>query len=249
MSKVLVVVICIWKNETKGESYMTPTVLVIEDEVKILDMISNYLTKENFHVLKALDGKLGLEIAFSAKPDLIVLDLMLPEMSGLEVCREVRKSHKTPIIMLTAKSQEVDKLVGLEMGADDYITKPFSLAELTARIRAVLRRTQPESGDKQHILARGNLRLDLDKCELYKDNDLISLTPTEMKILGVLMNSPGRVYSRLQLLDLALNDAYAGYERSIDTHISNLRKKIEDNPADPDYILTVFGIGYKFKEA
>lgn len=228
---------------------MTAKILIVEDEIKIVEMVQKYLEKEMFSVITASDGRQGLEMALQEKPSLILLDLMLPEMSGLDVCREIRKVSQTPIIMLTAKSQEVDKLIGLELGADDYITKPFSLAELTARIRAVLRRsemTQESAG--QNILVRSDLKLDMDKCEAFVKDKPVSLTPMELNVLAVLMRNPGRVYSRLQLLELAANEAYEGYERSIDTHISNLRKKIEFDPANPQYILTVYGIGYKFKE-
>ncbi len=227
---------------------MSKKVLVIEDEIKILEMIKKYLEKEMFIVTTAIDGKQGLEKALTELPNLIVLDLMLPGMSGLDVCREIRKKNKTPIIMVTAKSQEVDKLVGLELGADDYITKPFSLAELTARIKAVLRRTGNAEDIIENKITRGNLRLDLDKCELFVNDVLVSLTPTEMNILAVLMRNPGRVYSRLQLLELATHDAYEGYERSIDTHMSNIRKKVEVDPASPQQLITVYGVGYKFKE-
>lgn len=227
---------------------MSKKILIIEDEFKISDMIKKYLEKEMFAVDTAFDGKSGLEKALNDRPSLIVLDLMLPEMSGLDVCREIRKKEKIPIIMLTAKTLEIDKLVGLELGADDYITKPFSLAELTARIRAVLRRVEDKNERQANVIARGDILLDLDKCELHIKGKQVDLTPTEMNILALLMRNPGRVYSRLQLLELALNEAYEGYERSIDTHISNIRKKIEVEPSSPNFLLTVYGIGYKFKE-
>lgn len=224
-------------------------ILIIEDEYKIAEMIKKYLEKEMFVVDTAFDGRSGLEKALRDRPNLIVLDLMLPEMSGLDVCREIRKKEKIPIIMLTAKTLEIDKLVGLELGADDYITKPFSLAELTARIRAVLRRVEDKDQHQANIIVRGDILLDLDKCELHINGKQIVLTPTEINILALLMRNPGRVYSRLQLLELALNEAYEGYERSIDTHISNIRKKIEVEPSTPNFLLTVYGIGYKFKES
>jgi len=174
-------------------------------------------------------------------------------MNGLDVFRLLRQGKNIPIIMLTAKSQEVDRVVGLEMGADDYITKPFSLAELTARIRAVLRRAgnheHHPKNFQQKAIAREGLFIDLEKYEVKKGAERISLTPTEFKILSLMAGSPGRVFSRLQLLDVALGESYSGYERSIDTHISNLRKKIEDDPSNPRFIVTVFGLGYKFNEA
>ncbi|MGI9859760.1 response regulator transcription factor [Moorella naiadis] len=225
------------------------TILIIEDEAKIAQMIQQHLTREQFTAVVAADGKAGLEAARQENPDLIILDLMLPGLSGLDVCREIRKESQVPIIMLTARSEEIDKLLGLELGADDYITKPFSLAELVARIRAVLRRTggqeQPVAGNVQ---ARGDLTIDFDGLQVYKKGQPVNLTPTEFNLLAVLFRHPGRVYSRLQLLDAALGEAYQGYERSIDTHISNLRRKIEADPAAPRYILTVYGMGYKFND-
>lgn len=227
---------------------MLKKILVIEDEDKILELVKKYLEKEMFKVITATDGKQGLQMSLAAKPDIVVLDLMLPEMSGLDVCKEIRKNNKTPIIMLTAKTQEIDKLVGLELGADDYITKPFSLAELTARIKAVLRRTNPDEAINANIIEYGIFKLNLDKFELFVNETLVTLTPTEINILALLLRNPGKVYSRLQLLEFATNEAYEGYERSVDTHISNIRKKIETNPSEPEYLLTVYGVGYKFKE-
>ncbi len=225
-------------------------ILIIEDEDKIARMIQQYLRQEQFIALAAADGEAGLAAARREKPDLIVLDLMLPGLSGLDVCREIRKESRVPIIMLTARAEEIDKLLGLELGADDYITKPFSLAELAARIRAVLRRSgdqeQPAAGSVQ---SRGDLTLDFDGLQVYRKGQPVNLTPTEFNLLAVLFRHPGRVYSRLQLLDAALGEAYQGYERSIDTHISNLRRKIEDDPANPGYIITVYGVGYKFNDA
>ncbi|KYH32107.1 response regulator transcription factor [Neomoorella mulderi] len=223
-------------------------ILIIEDEEKIATMIQQYLLKEQFAVLIAADGVMGLKKARQEKPDLIILDLMLPGLSGLDVCREIRKESQVPIIMLTAKAEEIDKLLGLELGADDYITKPFSLAELAARIRAVLRRSGGQEQPKNTVQTRGDLTIDFSGLQVYKKGQPLNLTPTEFNLLSVLFRHPGRVYSRLQLLDAALGEAYQGYERSIDTHISNLRRKIEDDPANPRYILTVYGVGYKFGE-
>jgi len=180
------------------------------------------------------------------EPDLVLLDWMLPGMSGLEICRQVRQKSNIPIIMLTARTEEVDKLLGLELGADDYVTKPFSLRELTARIRVVLRRTEPDDENKTETIKVGGLEINLNRHEVWSEGKSISLTPTEFKILTLLLSNPGRVYSRLQLLDAALGFAYEGYERSIDTHVSNLRKKIEPDPVNPRYILTVYGTGYRF---
>ncbi len=229
-------------------------IAVIEDEVKIARMIKDYLEKEGMTVVWAAEGRAGLELVRQQAPDLLILDLMLPDLSGLEVCRLLRREQNIPIIMLTARSQETDRVVGLEMGADDYIVKPFSLAELAARIRAVMRRAREQAGipgatgkkSEPAILQRGELQVDGENCSVKRGGREIELTPTEFKILNLMARHPGRVFSRLQLLEACLGEAYSGYERSIDTHISNLRKKIEPDPANPIYIATVFGFGYKF---
>lgn len=227
-------------------------ILVIEDETKIAHMVKDYLEKEGFNVIVAENGKQGIELAKTQDFVLVILDLLLPDINGLDICRLLRQKSNVPIIMLTAKSQEVDRVVGLEMGADDYITKPFSLAELAARIRAVLRRSsgvlESQSRLQKTTISRGRLFIDTEKFEVKKDGINIILTPTEFKILALMAGNPGRVYSRLQLLEAALGETFSGYERSIDTHISNLRKKIEDDPANPLFIITVFGLGYKFNE-
>lgn len=227
---------------------MSKKILVVDDEEKIRELIKNYLEKEGFQVLQAADGVEALESITKDKPNLIVLDWLLPGMSGLEICRQVRQKSNIPIIMLTARTEEVDKLLGLELGADDYVTKPFSLRELTARIRVVLRRSEPDDEKKMESesVKVGGLEINLNRHEVWSEGKSISLTPTEFKILTILLGNPGRVYSRLQLLDAALGFAYEGYERSIDTHVSNLRKKIEPDPANPRYILTVYGTGYRF---
>ncbi len=221
-------------------------ILVIEDEEKILSMVKKYLEQEAFDVFTARNGVEGKMMWKQENPDLIVLDLMLPEVNGLDLCREIRKDSKVPVIMLTAKTQETDKIIGLEVGADDYLTKPFSLAELTARIRAVLRRSEEKNTVDNNSFTREDVYIDLSSFEVKLRGEPVTLTPTEFKILALLMQNPGRVYSRLQLLDAALGELYSGYERSIDTHISNLRHKIEEDPAMPKYIKTVYGIGYKF---
>lgn len=225
---------------------MAKKILVVDDEEKIREMVKNYLEKEGYEVIQAADGTEALESINRDRPSLIVLDWMLPGMSGLEICRHVREKSNIPIIMLTAKTEEVDKLLGLELGADDYITKPFSLRELAARIKVVLRRAEPGESSNTGVVKIGGLEINLNRHEVWSEGKIVSLTPTEFKILSVLSNNPGRVYSRLQLLDAALGFAYEGYERSIDTHISNLRKKIEPDPANPRYILTVYGTGYRF---
>lgn len=224
-------------------------ILMVDDEPKLVNIVRDYLVSEGFEVLTAGSGEAGLEILEKEGLDLVVLDLMMPGMSGYEVFRVIRQKWDIPVIMLTARSEEVDKLLGLEMGADDYITKPFSLRELTARIRAVLRRgsRNETKEDSEDILQLGKVTVDLGRRQVLVSGETIAVTPTEFKILQVLMSRPGRVFSRLQLLDAALGAAYEGYERSIDTHISNLRKKIEIDPADPQYIQTVYGMGYKME--
>jgi DNA-binding response OmpR family regulator len=222
------------------------TVLVVEDELKIREMISRYLSLEGYTVIEAEDGPAALHCFRRSKPDMIILDLMLPRLSGEEVCRAIRQESKTPIIMLTAKTGETDTLIGLELGADDYMSKPFSLRELSARIRAVLRRAAPDSTVAEPVKRRGDLEIDVERHMVLKGGVPVDLTPTEFNLLVALSANPGKVFSRLQLLNIALGEAYANYERSIDTHISNLRKKIEDDKNNPKFIITVFGIGYKF---
>jgi DNA-binding response OmpR family regulator len=222
------------------------TLLVVDDEVKILEIIVPFLKQEGFRVVTAETGTRALEIARTEKPSLVVLDWMLPEKSGIEVCRELRKLDPVGIIMLTAKSDEMDKIIGLEVGADDYLTKPFSLRELSARIRSVLRRIQESPAEQLQDMHRGNLVISESKCRVCKNGTELDLTPTEFKLLLTLAAKPGIVYSRLQLLQAAMEDDFLNYERTVDAHISHLRKKIEDDPADPMYIQTVYGFGYKF---
>ncbi|MBO9597117.1 MAG: response regulator transcription factor, partial [Cohnella sp.] len=185
--------------------------------------------------------------------DLVLLDWMMPGMNGLDTCRQIRGFSQVPVIFLTAKAEEVDKLLGLELGADDYMTKPFSIRELEARIRVVLRRTQPQphrnaasERKADELLQRGGLTIDLPKHAVSVQGKPVPFTPTEFKILRTLAQSPGRVYSRLDLLEIALGEEYTGYERTIDTHIRNIRRKIENDFSNPDYIVTVHGVGYKF---
>lgn len=217
-------------------------ILVVDDEEKLLSLISKFLTTEGFHVEVATAGKEGLLLMQKIRFDLIVLDWMLPDMTGLDVIRKIRKENNIPVIFLTAKSSEVDKLVGLELGADDYITKPFSLRELAARIRVVLRRVDTQF--EQHIWQRLDLKIEPDNFRVLKANEEIPLTPSEFKILRLLASQPGRVFTRLQLVETILGEAYDGYERSIDTHISNIRKKLSQD--EYQYIETVHGVGYKF---
>ncbi|RTE03093.1 response regulator transcription factor [Paenibacillus whitsoniae] len=224
---------------------METTLLLVDDEVKLLEAMTVFLEQEGFRIVTAATGKEALVMAKKEQPALVVLDWMLPEMSGIEVCRELRQMRACGIIMLTAKAEETDKIIGLELGADDYMTKPFSLRELAARIRSVLRRTQ-EAPDEPRILQRGSLTINEATYQVLKNGKEVALTPTEFKLLHTLSLRPGIVLSRLQLMKMAMEDDFINYERTIDSHISNLRKKIEDDPAVPKYIQTMFGFGYRF---
>ncbi|MBQ3509701.1 MAG: response regulator transcription factor [Peptococcaceae bacterium] len=227
---------------------MKDVILIVEDETNIRANIAEFLQAEDFETLMAKDGEEAIAIFDEQQPDLVILDLMLPKVDGLEVCKHIRRDSDVPIIMVTARDEEIDKLLGLELGADDYITKPFSLRELKARIKAVLRRTKSGSGRMfvEEILTFGTLEVDIGRREVKQHGEIIDLTPSEYAILVTLCQNVGRPYSRLQLLNATLGESYAGYERAIDTHVSNLRKKIEPNPQKPIYILTVYGLGYKF---
>lgn len=224
---------------------METTILLVDDEVKILEAMASYLQNEGFRIVSATTGKDALTVAKTECPALVVLDWMLPGMSGIEVCRELRNMGSYGIIMLTAKTEEIDKIIGLEVGADDYMTKPYSLRELAARIRSVLRRIQGKSEEIQTML-RGDLTIIESKCQVMKEGAEVVLTPTEFKLLITLAAKPGIVFSRLQLMKSVMEDDFINYERTIDSHISNLRKKIENDPAIPKYIQTVFGFGYRF---
>lgn len=228
---------------------MKDIILVIEDETNIRASIVEFLQAEGFEVMQAKDGEEGLQLFKEKRPDLVILDLMLPKVDGLEVCKNIRQNSDVPIIMATARDEEIDKLLGLELGADDYITKPYSLRELKARIKAVLRRTKSgQFKQEEEKLVFGPLEIDLDRRSVTVDGKLVDLTPSEYAILITLAQNVGRPYSRLQLLNATLGESYAGYERAIDTHVSNLRKKIEPNQQKPIFILTVYGLGYKFGE-
>jgi two-component system, OmpR family, response regulator len=222
-------------------------ILIVDDEKKIVEIIKAYLEREGFQILTAFDGRTALDLALNQHPDLIVLDLMLPEISGWDVCRRIRKESEVPIIMLTARDEVTEKIVGLEMGADDYLTKPFDPKELVSRVRAVLRRTEPKATPKNVIQIAG-LSIDIEKRQVHRDELSVELTPNEFELLRVLAENPGQVFSRMQLLDKVQGDAYEGYERTIDSHIKNLRKKIEIDPEHPRYIVTVYGVGYKLEE-
>jgi len=227
------------------------TVLVVDDEPHIVEIVHDYLKQAGFRVLTARDGQTGLTIARHERPDLVILDLMLPGgLDGLDVCRSIRQDpilSDVPIIMLTARIEETDRLIGLELGADDYVTKPFSPREVVARVRAVLRRTRG-SGTPPSIVRVGGLAVDLTRRSVTVDGQTVSLTPTEFDLLAILARNPGRPFTRAQLLDLVYDVAYAGYDRAVDSHIKNLRRKIEPDPREPRYVLTVYGVGYKLTE-
>ncbi|EKN71185.1 response regulator transcription factor [Schinkia azotoformans] len=228
---------------------MVKRVLVVDDEHNLREMISSYLQNEGYETVEAVNGNSAVQAIKNDQIDIVLLDIMMPEMDGYEALKEIRSiQKKLPVIMLTAKTDEIDKIVGLEMGADDYITKPFSLRELSARIKAVLRRATNEDSDvdEDEILEHGEIMINLSTYEVFVSGKRINLTPTEFKILATLAQKPGRVYSRLQLMNAAFGETYANYERSIDTHVSNLRRKVENDPHNPTYIHTMYGIGYRF---
>jgi len=223
-------------------------ILIIEDEPELVRVLRSYLVQSNYTVESAGRGDTGLELWKTAQPDLVLLDINLPGMDGLEVAKEIRKQADTPIIMVTARVEEIDRLIGLELGADDYITKPYSPREVVARVKAVLRRSGSIQ-KKSNLLQSGDLSIDLDAHTVLRGDEMIDLTPTEYNLLITLVDYPGRVFSRLQLLEATQGTAYEGYERTIDAHIKNLRAKLELNPKDPQYIETVFGVGYRFSRS
>lgn len=224
---------------------MSKKILVVDDKQELRTLLKSYLTQEGFEVATAGDGQEALFVARHEKPDLIILDLMMPEMGGYDFMRAFNREADTPIIILTAKLEENDKVLGLELGADDYVTKPFSPRELTARVRAVLRRMEKQ-GQEPEILRAANVVVDRAGRGVTIEGQPIDLTPSEFDLLVILMSAPGRVFSRLELLDRLQGTAYEGYERTIDVHIRNLRTKIEPDPAEPQYIQTVYGAGYRF---
>ena len=221
-------------------------VLVVDDDVKTVELVKLYLNRDGYRVITAYDGVAALRLARESHPDLIVLDLMLPGIDGLEVCRRLRDESDVPIIMLTARTTDQDKLTGLGLGADDYVTKPFSPRELAARVRAVLRRLPGERGPDE--VKHGQLTLNFPKHEAYLADKPLHLTAVEFKLLGVLAREPGRVFSRAQLIEKALGYDYESFDRTIDVHILKLRRKLERDPSHPRYIKTVYGAGYKFVE-
>jgi two-component system alkaline phosphatase synthesis response regulator PhoP len=225
------------------------TILVVDDEPKITKLLRDYLERAGYGIRTAMDGKTALATARTEKPDLVLLDLGLPRMDGLDVTRELRKLSNVPIIMLTARSEESDKLVGLELGADDYITKPFSPKEVVARVRAVFRRVENYSATGSETLRVADLTLDLPRMRVSAEGrEIKELTPSEFQILAEMARYPGRVFTRAQLLDSLHGVAFESYERAIDAHIKNIRHKLEPNSSEPRYVLTVYGVGYKFND-
>ncbi len=223
------------------------SVLLVDDDVKITALLATYFSKEGFEVLLSHDGPTAIAQLEAKQPDIMVLDLMLPGMDGWEVCRRVRKIGDVPIIMLTARDEEVDRLIGLEMGADDYVTKPFSPREVVARAKVILRRSRGKANEKSAAFAGGanGFRLDKDSFRAWYDAHELELTPTEFRILELFCSSPGRVFSRMQIVEQVQGYAFEGYERTIDAHIKNLRRKIGEAAADAQPIQTVYGVGYK----
>jgi len=223
------------------------TILIIEDEIELARVLASYLQKADYSVLIENRGDSGLTAWKNRKPDLVILDLNLPGMDGLDIARAIRKEGETPIIMLTARVEETDRLIGLELGADDYVTKPFSPREVVARVRTVLKRSFASSVPASRNIKIGGLAIDLDSRQVNQNGKEIEFTPSEFNILAILASHPGRVYNRMQLLEAAQGSTYEGYERTIDVHVKNIRAKIETDSHDPQFIQTVFGVGYRFQ--
>ncbi len=226
---------------------MAKTILVVDDERKIIAVLKGYLEQAGFRVLTAGDGQMALTTFRHAKPDLVILDLMLPGIDGLEVCRALRRESSVPIIMLTARAEEADRLIGLELGADDYVVKPFSPREVVLRVRAILRRVEGEIAASE-VLQAGGIILDLAAHQATVAGRPVELTPMEFELLAVLVRSPGRTFARAQLLQQIQDSPLEGFDRTVDVHIRNIRAKIEPDPKNPRYIHTVYGIGYKLAE-
>ena len=225
---------------------MSKTIMIVDDEKRLVSLVESYLVQQGYRVISANDGKTALPLAKREKPDLILLDVMMPEIDGYEFMRQHRAEADTPIILLTARVEDDERVIGLELGADDYITKPFRPRELVARVRAVLRRAG-KSEPKGKVLQVADITLDRDTRMVTVAGQAVDLTPSEFDLLAALMSSPGRVYSRLDLLDVIQGIRYEGYERTIDTHVKNLRSKLEPEPRTPRYIETVYGVGYRFR--
>ena len=223
------------------------TILIVEDEIELVKILRSYLEAAGYTVVTASRGDQGLALWEKQHPDLVLLDLNLPGMDGLDVARSIRRKDETPIIMVTARVEETDRLIGLELGADDYLTKPYSPREVVARVRAVLRRAG-SARTAAAVLRLSDLTIDLEAHSVERDGARIELTPTEFNLLAAMADQPGRVFNRLQLLEAVQGTAYEGYERTIDAHIKNLRAKLEIDPKEPRYIETVFGVGYRMRK-
>lgn len=227
---------------------MNEKILVVDDEVNLLKVVKDYLTIESYEVYTAERGNTAMKLFHEVSPDFVILDLMLPDISGEEICKLIRKESDIPILMLTAKSSEEDKVTGLYIGADDYLTKPFSPRELVGRVRAILRRTKGNSAVSDLLeFNNGDLFIDTPKHIVKKAGEIVNLTPNEFKVLLTLAQNPHKVFTRSQLVSLSLGYDFEGYDRTVDTHIKNLRQKIEDDAKEPNYIVTVYGVGYKFE--
>jgi two-component system, OmpR family, alkaline phosphatase synthesis response regulator PhoP len=226
---------------------MSRTILVVDDEPRIVELARDYLEHAGFRVITASEGRAALDVVRHDRPDLVVLDLGLPGLDGLDVTRELRRDGSIPIVMVTARDDELDKLLGLELGADDYLTKPFSPRELVARVKAVLRRTDRPT-EPSDVMRVGELQLDVPRMRTELAGRSIDLTPTEFTLLATLARQPGRIFTRSQLLDALHGVAFESYERAIDSHIKNLRRKLEPDPRQPRYVLTVYGVGYRLAD-
>jgi DNA-binding response OmpR family regulator len=226
------------------------TILVVDDEPRIAALARDYLEHAGYAVVVAGDGRAALDAVRRSRPDLVVLDLGLPEIDGLDVTREIRRDSTLPIVMLTARDDEVDKLLGLELGADDYLTKPFSPRELVARVKAVLRRVDASANPSaaREVIRAGDVTLDVPRMRVEVAGRGVDLTPTEFQLLATLAAQPGRIFTRSQLLDAVHGVAFESYERAIDTHVKNIRRKLEPEPRSPRYVLTVYGVGYRFAD-
>jgi len=224
------------------------TILVVEDEPKILRIVCDYLDRAGFRSVEAVDGRSALQLAQRDRPDLVVLDLGLPDMDGLDVIRRLRESSRVPVVVLTARGEESDRLVGLELGADDYVVKPFSPKEVVARVRAVLRRTE-RAAEPGRVVRAGDVTVDLDRMSVTAGERAVELTRTEIQLLATLARQPGRVLTRAQLLDAIHGVEVDSYERAIDAHVKNIRRKLESDPRRPRYLLTVHAVGYRFAES